>query len=99
MEIVSEKSDLDYREKIQRNIEKIKSDIPDDVTLVAVTKMHTVNETQAVVDAGVYDLGENREQDLMAKKDKIQGPVRWHFIGHLQTNKVKYLVGQVALIH
>jgi pyridoxal phosphate enzyme (YggS family) len=99
MEIISELTDPDYKEKIQRNITAIKKELPDSVTLVAVTKKHTVDETQAVVDAGVYDLGENREQDLMAKKDKIEGPVRWHFIGHLQSNKVKYLIGQVYLIH
>lgn len=99
MKIVSEETNPDYREIIANNIAEIKSELPDDVMFVAVTKKHTVNETQAVVDAGVCDLGENHVQDLMAKKDVIKGNVRWHFIGHLQTNKVKYLIGNVFLIH
>ncbi len=84
---------------IKNNIEAIKKDIPQGVTLVGVTKYHNLEETQAVVDAGVMDLGENRVQDLMDKIDRVQGEVRWHFIGHLQTNKVKYLMGKVHLIH
>lgn len=84
---------------IEKNIKEIQSELPDGVMLVGVTKKHSVEETQSVVDAGVYDLGENKVQEFLAKKDEITGPVRWHFIGHLQTNKVKYLIGQVFLIH
>jgi pyridoxal phosphate enzyme (YggS family) len=84
---------------ITGNIRALQKEIPDNVTLVAVTKYHDVAETQAVVDAGVHDLGENRVQDLLAKMEVITGEVRWHFIGHLQTNKVKYLIGKVVLIH
>lgn len=83
---------------IAENINKIKGELPEDVTLVAVTKYHDLAQTQAVVDAGVNDLGESRVQDLQQKWDAIQGEVRWHFIGHLQRNKVKYLIGRVYLI-
>ncbi len=85
--------------EIYDNIQAIRRELPEGVTLVAVTKYHDDAETQAVVDAGVLDLGENKVQDLLHKMDVIQGPVRWHLIGHLQTNKVKYLMGRVALIH
>lgn len=84
---------------IAENIRNIEAELPDQVMLVAVTKYHNVEETQAVVDAGVYNLGENKVQDLMVKQEQISGPVRWHFIGHLQSNKVKYLIGNVVLIH
>ncbi|MGL4282282.1 MAG: YggS family pyridoxal phosphate-dependent enzyme [Eubacterium aggregans] len=84
---------------IAKNIEEIRQTIPEGVTLVGVTKYHDVAETQAVVDAGVQDLGENRVQNLLDKIDQINGEVRWHFIGHLQTNKVKYLIGKVHIIH
>ena len=87
---------LDY---IDKNIQALRKEIPEDVTLIAVTKYHDDAETQAVVDAGVHDLGENKVQDLMAKMEHITGDVRWHFIGHLQRNKVKYLIGRVVLIH
>lgn len=85
---------------IKSNIEAIKATLPKGVTLCAVTKYHSIEETQAVIDAGVYDLGENKVQDLLAKQDVITNPtVRWHLIGHLQTNKVKKIIGKTALIH
>ncbi|MDO4287657.1 MAG: YggS family pyridoxal phosphate-dependent enzyme [Eubacterium sp.] len=84
---------------VQKNVDSLRAEIPEDVTLIAVTKYHDDTETQAVVDAGVLDLGENKVQDLMGKMERIKGDIRWHFIGHLQRNKVKYLVGKVFLIH
>lgn len=84
---------------ITENIAEIKKGIPDSVMLVGVTKYHNIEETQAVVDAGVSNLGESKVQDFLAKVDEIKGPVHWHFIGHLQRNKVKYLVGKVTLVH
>lgn len=84
---------------IAENIRAIRATIPENVTLIGVTKYHSLEETQEVVDAGVYDLGENRVQEFLEKEGRINGPVRWHFIGHLQTNKVKYLIGKVTLIH
>lgn len=99
MRVVSEATDPEFREIIARNVAKVQSQLPDSVRLIAVTKKRTIAETQAVVDAGVMDLGENHVQDLMKKKLEIKGDIHWHFIGHLQTNKVKYLIGEVAMIH
>jgi pyridoxal phosphate enzyme (YggS family) len=72
---------------------------PEEITLVAVTKTIPVDRIQRVVAAGVLDLGENRAQELLDKYPLVQGPVRWHLIGSLQTNKVKYLIDKVYLIH
>ena len=70
----------------------------DDVTLVAVSKTRTPEEINIAIDAGVTDIGENKVQEIMDKFDAIK-PVRWHMIGHLQTNKVKYIIDKVDLIH
>ena len=63
----------------------------DDVLLVAVTKLHTVEEINEAIDCGITDIGENKVQEIMDKFDHVK-PVRWHLIGHLQTNKVKYIM-------
>lgn len=68
------------------------------VTLVAATKTRTPAEIQRAIDAGITDIGENRVQEFREKAALIRGGNR-HFIGHLQTNKVKYLVGNACLIH
>ena len=99
MRVAAEATDPEFREIIARNVAKVQSQLPDSVRLIAVTKKHTIAEPQAVVDAGVMDLGENHVQDLIKKKLEIKGDIHWHFIGHLQTNKVKYLIGEVAMIH
>lgn len=83
---------------IATNIQQIVATLPENVTLVAVSKYQTSEATQEAVDAGIHHLGESRVQDLMDKIDRITGDVRWHFIGHLQTNKVKYLIGKVHMI-
>lgn len=84
---------------IEKNLDQITKEMPQDVTLVAVTKHRNIEEIQRVVDYGIKDLGENRVQELLDKYDKIKGDVRWHLIGHLQTNKVKYIIDKVDLIH
>lgn len=61
---------------------------PEDITLMAVTKLHTVDEINEAIDAGATDIGENKVQELLSKYEDVK-PVRWHLIGHLQTNKVK----------
>ena len=71
---------------------------PDEVTLMAVTKTHTAAEINEAIAAGAADIGENRVQELLEKYDSVS-PVRWHLIGHLQTNKVKNVVGKVVMIH
>ena len=70
----------------------------DEVILVAVSKTRTPEEINTAIDAGVTDIGENKVQEIMDKYDHVK-PVRWHMIGHLQTNKVKYIIDKVDLIH
>jgi pyridoxal phosphate enzyme (YggS family) len=71
---------------------------PEEVLLIAVTKTRTPEEIDAAIDAGITDIGENKVQEILDKYDKVKA-VRWHMIGHLQTNKVKYIIDKVALIH
>jgi len=71
---------------------------PGEVLLVAVTKTRTAEEINAAVDAGITDIGENKVQEILDKFDAVK-PVRWHMIGHLQTNKVKYIIDKVSMIH
>lgn len=70
----------------------------DEVLLVGVTKTRTVEEINAGIDAGLTDIGENKVQEIMDKYDFVK-PARWHMIGHLQTNKVKYIIEKVSMIH
>lgn len=70
----------------------------EDVLLVAVTKTRTPEELNEAIDAGITDIGENKVQEIMDKFDYVK-PVRWHLIGHLQTNKVKYIIDKVSMIH
>lgn len=72
---------------------------PDDITLVAVTKTVTAKEAQEVINAGVMTLGENRVQSLLEKYETLKDEPAWHLIGHLQTNKVKYIADKVSMIH
>lgn len=83
---------------IEKNLDEIKASIPDDVLLVAVTKTRSVEEINIAVRHGVTDIGENKVQEILEKHDKID-PVRWHLIGHLQTNKVKQIIDKVYMIH
>lgn len=90
---------------IEENVKKLLGEIPlynpfgEKVTLVAAVKTQTVESINRAVCAGIRDIGDNHVQEFKDKYDFIQGaPVR-HFIGHLQTNKVKYLIGKVDLYH
>ena len=71
---------------------------PEDVKLVAVTKTHPASEINEAIDAGATDIGENRVQEILEKIDDVK-PVRWHLIGHLQTNKVRQVIDKVVMIH
>ena len=71
---------------------------PEDVLLIAVTKLHGPDEMNEAIDAGITDIGENKVQEIMDKYGRVK-PVRWHLIGHLQTNKVKYIIDKVCMIH
>jgi pyridoxal phosphate enzyme (YggS family) len=69
-----------------------------DVSLVAVSKFKSVEDIKILYDAGHRDFGENFVQELLVKKEALPDDIRWHFIGHLQTNKVKYIVSFIYLI-
>ncbi|MBE6007671.1 MAG: YggS family pyridoxal phosphate-dependent enzyme [Lachnospiraceae bacterium] len=86
------------REKIARAAEKAGRD-PKDVLLLAVTKTIDNERIREAVDAGLCELGENKVQEIMDKYDTLCRDVKWHMIGHLQTNKVKYIIDKVTLIH
>ncbi len=83
---------------IEENVRMIKDTIEKDVTLIAVSKTKTVEEVKKVYDIGIRDFGENKVQELIDKYDKLPKDIKWHLIGHLQRNKVKYIVGKVHLI-
>ena len=85
------------KEKIRAAAEKAGTN-PDDILLVAVTKTRPVSDLNEAIDAGITDIGENKVQEIMDKYEDTK-PVNWHLIGHLQTNKVKYIIDKVALIH
>jgi len=72
---------------------------PEDIKIIAVTKTIEPERIALAVNEGIYDLGENRVQELCEKYDKINKGCNWHLIGHLQKNKVKYVVDKVKLIH
>ena len=71
----------------------------DSCTLIAVSKTKPAEMIREAYDAGCRDFGENKVQEIMDKYDKLPQDIRWHMIGHLQTNKVKYIVDKVAMIH
>ncbi|MCB2359314.1 YggS family pyridoxal phosphate-dependent enzyme [Clostridium estertheticum] len=78
---------------------KIKNGIPENVILICVSKTRQISEIKEAYESGARDFGENKVQEFLEKYDNIGKDSRWHFIGHLQTNKVKYIVGKVHLIH
>ena len=94
--------------QIRENIEEIqakKAEVakragrdPQDILLVAVTKTYGPELMNEAIEAGITDIGENKVQEILDKFDSVL-PVRWHMIGHLQTNKVKYIIDKVAMIH
>ena len=84
---------------IKENLLKIKESIPENVTLVAVSKTKPVEDLQAAYDAGQRIFGENKIQEMASKFDDLPKDIQWHMIGHLQSNKVKYMAHFVDLIH
>ncbi len=84
---------------VAENIRLITGTLPPQVVLVAVSKTKPVELLQQAYDAGQRDFGENYVQELCAKYEALPRDIRWHFIGHLQTNKVKYIAPFVHLIH
>lgn len=88
---------MDY---IKQNIIDLKAKLPEGVKLVAVSKTHPIEAIQAAYNAGQIDFGENKVQEMCDKHNQLANPnIRWHLIGHLQTNKVKYIASFVEMIH
>lgn len=81
------------------NLQKLKSEIPSHVKLVAVTKTHPAEKILEAYNAGHKIFGENKVQELAKKQGQLPRDIEWHLIGHLQTNKVKYIAPFVSLIH
>ncbi len=84
---------------IVENLKNIKASLPENTTLVAVSKTKPVNEIMEAYDAGHRDFGENKVQEMTEKWEQMPKDIRWHMIGHLQRNKVKYMAPFVHLIH
>lgn len=84
---------------IARQIVRLQASLPQGVTLVAVSKFHPVEALKEAYDAGQRVFGESRAQELTAKQKVLPEDIQWHFIGPLQTNKVKEIVPYVSLIH
>jgi pyridoxal phosphate enzyme (YggS family) len=81
------------------NLEQIKSNIPKHVTLVAVSKTKPIESIQELYNAGQRVFGENRVQELVEKHEELPKDIKWHLIGHLQRNKVKYIAPFIEMIH
>jgi PLP dependent protein len=86
-------------ERIRENYERIRRELGDGVTVVAATKYVSIDDMQALADAGIEVVGENRAQDLLAKHDRYAGVFRWHFIGQLQSRKAKTVNAICELCH
>lgn len=84
---------------VAENLLRLKSEIPDHVKIVAVSKTHTIGEILEVYHTGHRVFGENRVQELIDKQPLLPSDIEWHFIGHLQTNKVKFIAPFVSVIH
>ncbi|MBI4398989.1 MAG: YggS family pyridoxal phosphate-dependent enzyme [Candidatus Omnitrophica bacterium] len=94
---------------LRENIQKLRKEIssvavtsgrnPDEIRFILVSKTVSTDTIKEAYDVGERNFGENRVQEFLAKKDDLPKDIRWHFIGHLQTNKVKEIIGCTALIH
>ena len=84
---------------IKENLQNIKATLPENVTLVAVSKTKPIVDLQEAYDAGQRVFGENKIQEMVDKYDVLPKDIQWHMIGHLQSNKVKYMAHFVDLIH
>ena len=84
---------------IQENLRHIKSQIPEHVTLVAVSKTKPISDLMEAYNAGQRIFGENKIQEMVEKYEQMPKDVEWHMIGHVQSNKVKYMAHFVSLVH
>ena len=84
---------------VAQNIQEIRKNIPQNVSLVCVSKFHPENAILEAYNCGERIFGESRVQELLAKQTKLPADIQWHFIGHLQSNKIKLILPTVSLIH
>ena len=84
---------------IAASLNRIKGQLPEHVTLVAVSKTKPIEDIQEAYESGQMVFGENRPQELRTKAETLPTDIQWHMIGHLQSNKVKYLIEHTSLIH
>ena len=84
---------------VSENIKEFKNNLPEDVTLVAVSKTKPVSEIMEAYNTGHRIYGENKVQEMEAKWEEMPKDIEWHMIGHVQRNKVKYMAPFVSLIH
>lgn len=84
---------------ISQNIQRFQQELPEGCRLIAVSKTKPIEALQEAYDTGVRDFGENKAQEMTEKQEQLPKDIRWHMIGHLQRNKVKYIVPFVHLIH
>ncbi|BDH61058.1 YggS family pyridoxal phosphate-dependent enzyme [Lysinibacillus sp. PLM2] len=86
---------------IQKQIEdaKDRSNAQQDITIIAVTKQVTTERAIEAIESGIFHLGENRPEGLLAKKEEIEDRAKWHFIGSLQTRKVKQVINDIDYLH
>ncbi|MFV0553444.1 MAG: YggS family pyridoxal phosphate-dependent enzyme [Mangrovibacterium sp.] len=84
---------------ISENIKSIRSHVPEQVSLVAVSKYKPISALEEAYDAGQRMFGESKVQEMVGKYEQLPKDIAWHFIGHLQSNKVKYMIPFVSLIH
>ena len=86
-------------DSIQNNLESIKKEVGDNVLVVAVSKTKSIDFIKKAYETGHRDFGENKIQEMTSKFNDLPKDIKWHMIGHIQTNKVKYLAPYVSLIH
>jgi len=84
---------------IKKNLEKLRNSIPKEITLVAVSKTKPISDILVAYESGQRIFGENKVQELEVKHTKLPSDIEWHMIGHLQSNKVKYIAPFISLIH
>ncbi len=85
--------------RIEENLKKITKELPDSVKLVAVSKTHPPEVIMKAYDAGHRIFGESKAQEMIPKQESLPEDIQWHLVGHLQSNKVKYIAPFIALIH
>lgn len=88
-----------HKGSIEERIKAIDATLPHGVTLIAVSKYHPVEAIVEAYNAGQRDFGESKAQDLRVKQSSLPDDIKWHFIGHLQSNKIKYIASFIHLIH